>query len=576
MPTTLTCRTCGDVYDLPDHLDHAPCRSCGAENCRPKADAVTRDMLVRATRQRLRCDFAHAENSYQYVLRESPDEHEAMWGLVQCRYGIQYVEDPRTGKPMPIVHAVRARPMLTDPDFREACDLAPEAVRAQYRQEAEYIDGAMARIRELAAKGEKYDIFLCHKTSRTDGEEGYTEDFKRATDLYIMLREMGHNVFFAPFAGLKPGENYEAGIYHALCTSKVMFVICSRQEYINSPWVRTEWQRFLEMSYEPGADKHLIPLLYGDLGPRRLPDDFRLLQVITMGELNAKDTLVAAVREYCGEVAKVVGEPVKEPEPPKPVPKPEQKKPEPVPPKPVPVPEPEKPKTEPKKATPKQKAEPKKPTPKHASVPKTDPKPEPKKPAPAPKTEPKSQPKSAPMPAAKYAPESNFATELVDGGVRITKYKGPGGEVVIPPSIGGKPVTSIGSSAFYGCSSLTSIVIPDSVTSIGDWAFQGCSSLESIVIPDSVTSIGWHAFDGCSSLTSITIPDSVTSIDEYAFAGCSNLTLRVYGGGPAHMLAKKKNIPHVVIAPSTPPVPAPPAPTPPAKKSLLDRLFDWL
>ena len=89
---------------------------------------------------------------------------------------------------------------------------------------------------------------------------------------------------------------------------------------------------------------------------------------------------------------------------------------------------------------------------------------------------------------------------------------------VIPGS-----VTSIGWSAFSGCSSLESITIPDSVTYIGDWAFHGCSSLKSITIPDSVTSIGWSAFSSCKSLTSIAIPDSVTSICKYAFNYCESL-----------------------------------------------------
>ena len=85
-------------------------------------------------------------------------------------------------------------------------------------------------------------------------------------------------------------------------------------------------------------------------------------------------------------------------------------------------------------------------------------------------------------------------------------------------------VTSIGGSAFAGCTGLTSITIPDSVTSIGNWAFCGCTGLTSITIPDSVTSIDYGAFSGCTGLTSITIPDSVTSIGGSAFSDCTGLS----------------------------------------------------
>ena len=154
--------------------------------------------------------------------------------------------------------------------------------------------------------------------------------------------------------------------------------------------------------------------------------------------------------------------------------------------------------------------------------------------------------------------------EDIGGSYSVTGYEGTDPEVVIPETHNGLPVTSIGSYAFAGCASLTSITIPDSVTSIGsrvflsctniasatmpalaidvipkdslktvvitsgesigDYAFDGCTSLTSITIPGSVTSIGDLAFYGCTSLTSIAIPDSVASIGSSAFSDCDSLT----------------------------------------------------
>ena len=109
------------------------------------------------------------------------------------------------------------------------------------------------------------------------------------------------------------------------------------------------------------------------------------------------------------------------------------------------------------------------------------------------------------------------------GEATIGKASNAAGSLTIPSTINGHSVTAIGDEAFRGCSSLTSVTIPNSVTELGHDAFSGCTSLTSVVIPDSVTTIGYDAFSGCTSLTSITIPESVTTIGDFSFSDCSNL-----------------------------------------------------
>ena len=101
------------------------------------------------------------------------------------------------------------------------------------------------------------------------------------------------------------------------------------------------------------------------------------------------------------------------------------------------------------------------------------------------------------------------------------------GVLVIPSTYNGKNVvqiyTTVGSYAFYGCSKLISVVIPDSIKSIGERAFGGCSGLTSVTLSNSLTRIERSTFLGCKGLTSIVIPEGVTSIGVGAFESCSNL-----------------------------------------------------
>ena len=469
------CRTCRYPFSFPVTEAVFCCPACDAVNGRPESEGAGFASLTRATQQRLRCDFHNAVISYQHVLLDCPEEHEALWGLALCRYGVEYVEDPRSGTLMPTVHSVRRRPMQADKDYLNACEQAPERVRAQYEAEAAYIDDAMARILELAQTQKPYDVFICHKTTKPDSDDP-TWECLRASEMAHQMEKLGYRVFFAPEAMKgEIGADYEAAIYHALDTAKVLLLLCAEPDYVTSPWVRSEWTRFLEMTDER-EDKRLVPLLYGDFTPAKLPREIRpyRLECVTMDSFTAAGDILRLLEKCCGGRGKV------------------EEKAETVEEKPAPV------------------------------------QPEPEKPAPVPEN-PVTEMKTAPVQSVStYAPETDFETEIVEGGCAITKYMGKDGEVNVPPMIGGRKVVEIGKKAFEDCRSLTSITLPEGVTSIGNSAFYNCDSLANITLPESLTSLGNFAFYNCGSLANITLPESLTSIGAWTFINCvslANITL---------------------------------------------------
>lgn len=164
-------------------------------------------------------------------------------------------------------------------------------------------------------------------------------------------------------------------------------------------------------------------------------------------------------------------------------------------------------------------------------------------------------------PPATVPPEDDY---VVSGGV-LTEYKGSGGSVTVPSKIGSSSVTSIGSGAFSGntslisvslpvgvkkigqeafadCTALTCVSLPSTLESVGAGAFYGCSSLGSVNIPSGVTSLGDDAFYGCSSLKTVTIPDSVTSIGDGVFDGCDGVTVKCSKDSAAYEYAVANGI----------------------------------
>ena len=120
--------------------------------------------------------------------------------------------------------------------------------------------------------------------------------------------------------------------------------------------------------------------------------------------------------------------------------------------------------------------------------------------------------------------DNAYEVTVIDGGVKITKYTGIGGDVVVPATLDGKTVLEIGENAFSNNDSLTSITLPEGLKRIGRAAFQQCRSLNRVTFPESLEGIDEWAFGICSSLTSISLPKNVSFIGGNPFNQCSSLT----------------------------------------------------
>lgn len=287
------CKMCGGALSITGKERIVTCEYCGTSQTIPCPDSERiAGLYEKADAYRRKLEFDKALVLYEEIITENPSDAECYWLALLCEFGIEYVEES-DGKRLPTINRMQAESVFDNVNYKAVLKYATEEQAAVYKAEAEEISGIQKRILNISSKEKPFDIFICYKESDEKGRR--TLDSVLAMDLYELLNQEGYKVFFARVTlDDKFGVAYEPYIYAALQSSKVMIAVGTKPEYYNAVWVRNEWNRYLGM-IKKGAGKVLIPA-YRDMNPYELPEEFRHLQAINMGELGYQQDLLRGIR----------------------------------------------------------------------------------------------------------------------------------------------------------------------------------------------------------------------------------------------------------------------------------------
>ncbi len=289
----IKCKMCGGDMKLSPDKSLGICEYCGSTMTLPKVgDQQRAAAFDRGNHFRRVGEFDKALSVYERIIMEDEDDAEAHWCCALCRFGIEYVQDPASGEYLPTCQRASFDSFLEDVDYRAALNYADAVAREQYQKDGEQIAAVQRGILATVQKEEPFDVFLCYKESREDGQR--TVDSTLAQDIYYRLTEQGRRVFFARITlEDKAGQEYEPYIFAALHSARVMVVVGTRPEYLNAVWVKNEWSRYLALMKQDR--KRLLIPCYRDMDPYDLPEQLSVLQAYDMGEIGFIQDLIRGV-----------------------------------------------------------------------------------------------------------------------------------------------------------------------------------------------------------------------------------------------------------------------------------------
>lgn len=289
------CRICGGQVQIDRALGICICEYCGTKQALPQfTDESSKRLFDSGNNYLQNSEYDKAENVFNQLLAQNPQDAEIYWDLVLCKYGVTFVCDPRTGKYVPTCNRTHYDSILNDKNYQCALSYSSGEKNEFYRESAKTIDEIQKGIVSVAKKEKPFDIFISYK--ETDANGNRTKDSVVAQELYEKLVAAGYKVFFSRITfENKIGSEYEPYIYAALASSKVMLTVSSSRNNIEAPWVKNEWSRFLTLR-QADASKTLIPLFF-DMSREELPAEFEIFSAQDISKPDYEQDLIRGIKK---------------------------------------------------------------------------------------------------------------------------------------------------------------------------------------------------------------------------------------------------------------------------------------
>lgn len=305
----LKCKMCGSNLDIGDSITVCKCEKCGTSQTVPDIeDDKELKLFERAGRLRFNCDFDKAAGIYNTITDSYTEEAEGYWGLILCKYGIEYA-DNASGKKVPVCHRISYDSVMDDEDFELVMENSDSESRAIFREEAKIIEENRKKYIQIAESEQPYDIYISYRAKDDNGDKTAVSEI--AGHLYNKLTSSGYSVFLSEAAlkGKKQSD-CEPYIYSALNSANVMLALGTSYDDYNDVWVKNEWNRYLEIA-EKNKNKCLIPC-YKDVDEYDIPKEFAGLKVCQLGNDDTFNNIMAEIANVVKPES--VNQPAPEPE----------------------------------------------------------------------------------------------------------------------------------------------------------------------------------------------------------------------------------------------------------------------